>query len=297
MESRRQRLRTQFESISFHYCLWLVMHTIYAADAARDRIARRFARRLARHNHHPFDPVTIHSGNRRLEARFVAAAPPQGDDPACAVLLFHGIGDRLGYWLQAQTYLAQSGVSSLIFHYSGCGQSTGAMTPENLAEDAHAAYAWLHERMGPKPLFLLGFSLGTGLSAEVAPNLSPPPAGLILCQAYTSLRLAAARVVAPLPVLARLLPDRWRTVEAVRALPLPLLIVHSNGDRLFPVKMARSIFESARVRTGNDTEIVIPSRHGHNAAYKRVPPEYWQPILAFMKRHSKPVIADAEREG
>lgn len=297
MESRRLRLRRKFESISFRYCLWLVMHTLYARDEARDRIARRFARRLARQNHHPFDPVAIQSGDRVLEARFVAAAPTLADDPACAVLLFHGIGDRLGYWLQAQTHLAENGVSSLVFHYSGCGQSNGAMTPENLAEDAQAAYAWLHERMGPAPVFLLGFSLGTGLAAEVAPNLSPPSAGLILCQAYTSLRLAAARVVAPLPVLARLLPDRWRTVEAVRGLSIPLLIVHSSGDRLFPVKMARAIFEAARERAGSDTEIMIPSRHGHNAAYKRVPPEYWQPILAFIKRLSKHVIADAGREG
>jgi alpha-beta hydrolase superfamily lysophospholipase len=288
MGFHRQKLRSTFEAISFRYCLGLVMHTIYAADAARDGIARRFARRLARHNHHPFEPVAIPSGNRVLEARFVSAAAPQEASPPCAVLLFHGIGDRLGYWLQAQTYLAQHGVSSLIFHYSGCGQSSGTMTPEHLAEDAQSAYAWLHRSMGPgQPLFLLGFSLGTGLAAEVAAALDPAPTGLILCQAYTSLRLAAARVVAPIPVLARLVPDRWRTVEAVRTLPVPLLIVHSSGDRLFPVRMARAIFAAAQARAGVETELAIPSRHGHNAAYNHVPPEYWAPILAFIGRHSR----------
>ena len=59
------------------------------------------------------------------------------------VLLFHGIGDRLEYWREAQEYLAGHGVGSLIFSYSGYSGSTGKTTPGNLEEDGRAAYLWL----------------------------------------------------------------------------------------------------------------------------------------------------------
>jgi alpha-beta hydrolase superfamily lysophospholipase len=238
----------------------------------------------------------IQSGSQQLEARFVrgAAAGP------AAVLIFHGLGDRLDYWKRAQFYLAERGFASLIFHYSGYGQSGGETTPLSLERDSLAAHAWLRTRIGPVlPLFQLGFSLGSGLALEVNPELLPRPAGVILCQSYTSLRRGAARLVWPFSFLARLLPDVWRSLDAVAALDTPLLIVHSDADKLFPVRMARELYARAsasrsqrnrgvpRAEPRAIVELAIPRGYPHNWIYAAVPPDYWAPILDFMERMSQ----------
>ena len=57
------------------------------------------------------------------------------------------------------------GVSSLVFNYSGYGESTGRVSTESCEEDALAAYQELVSR-GHRSIVLLGFSLGTGVVAR-----------------------------------------------------------------------------------------------------------------------------------
>src|SRR5579863_3285496 len=51
-----------------------------------------------------------------------AAAPVKA-----ALLICHGIGETVDHWLAAQNLLAEHGVGSLVFDYSGYGKSTGAV--------------------------------------------------------------------------------------------------------------------------------------------------------------------------
>jgi len=234
--------------------------------------------------------VRIPSGSRALAGWFVL---PEGPVLA-SVLLFHGIGDRILYWRRAQQRLARSGVASLVFHYSGYPGSEGASTPENLDQDARSAYTWLRAKVPAVPVFLLGFSLGSGLAAEVAGSLEPPPAGLILAEAFTTLRLAASRVVGPLNFIARLFPDVWKTGENVGSLKLPVLVVHSTGDALFPVAMAEEIFAAAQAG-GAPAELILLDGHRHNAPYWTVPEDYWTAILDFIARTSKTQTGPRER--
>ena len=179
--------------------------------------------------------------------------------------------------------LAHCGVTSLVFHYSGYRGSEGRTTPEAMELDAHAAYAALGEQVAPgTPLFLLGFSLGTGVLAAVAPALEPRPAGIVLAQPYTSFREAAGRVARPMPWLAGMVPDIWNTEENVARVPAPVLIVHGVGDTLFPVAMAKRIAEAAR-NAGRAVELALIARYSHNAVYQMVPEDYWAPILRFMQ--------------
>ena len=223
--------------------------------------------------------MRIPVAERGLQGWFV-----KPEEPAKAtVLLFHGIGDRIEYWRRLQQRLAAAGLSSLVFHYAGYGESEGQTTPENLALDASAAYAWLLERQPSIPCFLLAFSLGTGLAAEVAASLQPPPAGLILCEAYPTLRRAAMRVVRPAPFAARLLPDVWRTVDNVCTLRMPLLVVHSAADTLFPAAMAEEIHASS-IAAGVQAELKIFPDYAHNAPYYLVPEDYWASVVEFITR-------------
>jgi fermentation-respiration switch protein FrsA (DUF1100 family) len=202
------------------------------------------------------------------------------------VLVFHGIGDRPHYWRGAQRRLAQSGIASLVFAYPGYPGSCGTTTPANLDRGAHSVYDWLREHVPVNtPVFLLGFSLGTGLAADVAGELSPAPAGIILAEAFTSLREAAGRVARPAPFLARVLPDVWKTRENVARLEIPLLIIHSTGDALFPVAMAEQLFAAARA-SGAPAQLEVLEGLAHNSPYLTVPEDYWQAIRQFIARNS-----------
>ena len=224
--------------------------------------------------------ITITQHNRSLETVFATPAKP-----SAAILLFHGIGDRLTYWQSAQRLLLDHNIASLVFHYSGYGKSTGATTPRNLDQDAHAAYAALLAHLPESvPIHLLGFSLGTGIAADAALHLSPPPAGLILCQAFTSLRLAAASV-AP-AALSTLLPDIWQTHRTIADISLPLLLVHGDADELFPTSMAQQIESAAKIRSRHSVELVQPTGFTHNEPYARPTLAYWQPIIDFVQRTS-----------
>jgi alpha-beta hydrolase superfamily lysophospholipase len=227
--------------------------------------------------------VMIRKENVWLEGWIAQPEPPA----TAAVLLFHGMGDHLFYWRHAQHLLAGCGFASLVFHYSGYGRSPGPTTPANLAADALAAYEHLRSCLpGDTPVFLLGFSLGSGIASEVAGRLYPKPAGLILCEAFPTLRLAAERMVRGLPLLPRLLPDMWHTRTRVAELRLPLLIVHSRGDQLFPASMAEDIFATA-VRGGSDAELRVFDDYRHNAPYLTVPVDYWAEIVRFMRLHMR----------
>ena len=268
-----------FATVRFRLLISLAMRII----AFRDELYRRAAARKGLTS-----PTTtslasvIYIQGQALET--VSLHPP--DPPIAAVLIFHGIGEQLSYWQSVQTLLAQHGIASLVFHYSGYGKSPGTITPDNLHRNAHAAYAALRHIVPTNtPIFLLGFSMGTAVATNVASHLSPPAQGLILCEGFPTLREAAA-CIASSSLLARLLPDIWRTVDTVQTLTQPLLIVHSDADRLFPTEFAHRIHRSAQTQQAHPVELFLATGFSHNEPYQNPRLSYWQPILDFISRHA-----------
>jgi uncharacterized protein len=222
--------------------------------------------------------IRFPSGARTVTGWLVAEDGPL----VASALLFSGIGDKSENWRLVQQLLAQSGVRSLIFHYPGYGGNEAEPTQANMEADARAAYAWFVRQVpAGTPVFLVGFSLGSGLSAAVASSLRPVPSGLILSEAFSTLREAAKRAARSLSVLGYLMPDVWRTRENVVGLEMPLFVIHSSGDRLFPVAMAEEIYSAAK-DSGVDAAIQVFADYPHDAVYWRVPEDYWAAIVEFM---------------
>jgi hypothetical protein len=194
---------------------------------------------------------------------------------APAILICHGIGETVEHWSAVQAYLSERGVGSLIFNYSGYGASSGRIGAENCDEDLVSAYRELRRRVGPDArVFVLGFSLGSGIAASGASSLSPAPAGLFLCEAYTSFRQAVSAMGFPRWIV-HAFPDIWDTVATVKSLTLPVFIVHSDGDLLFPMEMAQRIASACR----DQGELVIASGLTHNEPYLKPTDAYWGPIV------------------
>lgn len=275
------------DSMRFRFFVTLAMRLILIRD---DIAMWGQASKVADRDLPPATACTVISGTRRLQGQLIL---PAGQAEA-TVLILHGIGERLDYWSEAQYLLADHGIASLIIAYSGYGNSDGAITPANLRQDALAGYSELQSLVPAAiPPFVLGLSMGTGVAVDSAPFLTPPPAGIILCEAFSSLRNAAAAVCRTLPilryvsgVLSVLMPDIYRTAETAGNIGTPVVIIHSDADELFPVEMAGEIFDAATPTAENAVELVILQGHAHNDAYLRPSLAYWQPILEFIKRVS-----------
>ena len=214
----------------------------------------------------------IVSGSNCLDAVF--ARPAQGFARA-SVLICHGIGETVEYWLSVQRLLAENGVASLVFDYSGYGKSTGTIDWRQCEEDAVAAFRFLQQQTPEMPVSLLGFSMGSGIAAAITPRVEAHR--LVLCAAFTSFRDAAHALGVPRAV-SRGVPPIWRAEESLRDCSLPVLVVHGDRDRLFPVQMASKLASCC----GKDTELIIVPNLGHNQPYSRPEVSYWGPIVAWL---------------
>ncbi len=220
--------------------------------------------------------LVIPSGKRRLSAVYVSAG-----EETPAVVVCHGIGELVEYWGRVQGLLMEMGVSSLVFNYSGYGSSSGILTTAHCEEDAIAACRELAGR-GHRSIVLLGFSLGTGVGAAVASRVAVD--GLVLCEGFSTLREAAMAMGFPL-WLTRMVPDAWDTASRVSALEIPVLVVHSDVDGLFPLSMAQRVAEAC----GSRGMLIVINGLSHNAPIFAPTEDYWRPIAEWVKQRSSDV--------
>jgi alpha-beta hydrolase superfamily lysophospholipase len=207
-----------------------------------------------------------------LDAVFVE---PARVPARAAVLLCHGIGETVEQWFGVQQLLAAEGVASLVFDYSGYGKSAGRLHWEQFELDAVATFAALKDLAPSLPISVLGFSLGSGVAAAIVHRV--PAKRLILCEAFTSFRHAAASIGIP-RLLARYVPPIWHAQLRLAACKLPVLIVHGEKDRLFPIAMARELASWCEP----PAEVVVVPRTTHNQPFRKPHLSYWGPIIEWL---------------
>jgi pimeloyl-ACP methyl ester carboxylesterase len=228
-----------------------------------------------RRGHAPDLSVSVHairSGSNLLDAVFVESTnvPAQA-----ALLLCHGIGETVDHWFPVQRLLAENGVASLLFDFSGYGKSTGRVDWSQFEDDAIAAFADVQRLAPALPASVLGFSLGSGIAAAIVNRV--PANRLVLCAAFTSFRDAARSVGIPAR-LSPLVPPIWSAQESLRGCVLPVLVVHGEKDSLFPVRMARELVACCGP---NATLIVVPDT-AHNQPFRKPQLSYWGPIVSHL---------------
>lgn len=223
----------------------------------------------------PFERFAVASGDRSLDAVLVRAP----SDTAPALLIYHGTAEAVSYWADTQALLYRHGITSMVFDYSGFGRSTGKATAAHVEEDADAAYTAFIRRVGSRARpFVLGYSLGTGVVFEAVGRWHPQPAGVVFVASYSSARDGAV-AFGLIPSWATfLLPDLWNNVRDARNLSQPLLVMQSDADQLFPVSMARAVYDAATV----PKYMVVLHGYKHEAGHHDPTDEYWAPVVRFL---------------
>ena len=154
------------------------------------------------------------------------------------ILYSHGNGEDLGDIAPFLDELRGRGYAVFAYDYRGYGLSGGRPSEAGSYRDIEAAYDYLTGPLGVAPdrLILLGYSVGSGPAADLA--VRRPVAGLVIESGFTT----AFRAVTRLPLLPF---DRFRTIDKVARLSVPLLVIHGRDDHIIPFSHGRRLYAAA----------------------------------------------------
>ncbi len=161
------------------------------------------------------------------------------------VLFCHGNAGTIADRLDTVRLLHNLDLDVLIFDYRGYGQSTGRTSEVGTYQDAESVWRYLVEERGydPGAIVVFGRSLGAAIAAHLAQDVKP--AALVIEAAFASLPDIAAHHFWYLPVR-HLTRFRYSTLDYIRRVDAPTLVIHSSEDDLVPIEQGRKIFDHAK---------------------------------------------------
>ena len=217
------------------------------------------------------DGVTLHGW-------FIAGRSPR------VLLFFHGNAGNISHRLDSIRQFRKLGLSVLIIDYRGYGQSDGRTTESGIYRDADATWRYLTEARGVRPndVVIFGRSLGASVAARLAAQQHP--LALIVESSFTSVPDIAQE-------LYPWLPARWlsvlshATLDYVRDVHCPVLVVHSRDDEIIPFHHGQAIFAAAP-----EPRTLLTLRGSHNDAYLRDERSYIEGLREFLTGLSPPAL-------
>ena len=131
----------------------------------------------------------------------------------------------------------------MIISWRGFSGNEGFPTEQNLYKDAEAALKWLNSKEIPSnKIILYGESLGTGVAVEIGKkNIFN---SIILESPFTSMENAAKIYYPYLPVKL-LLKDKYDSINKIKIIETPILIMHGMKDDIVPFSMGKELFNKA----------------------------------------------------
>ncbi len=187
----------------------------------------------------------IEPGDERLElvtpegVRLVGALRRATKPSRGLLLIFGGNAEdadwrlrHLGSWL--------GDVDLATFFYRGYGPSGGRPSEETLVADAEFIHDRMTELLAPASVVVVGFSLGSGVAAQLARRRSLD--GLILVTAFDSILAVAARRYPFVPV-PWLLRHPFRSDRALAGLAVPVAVIAAEQDDIVPPDHTRRLID------------------------------------------------------
>jgi fermentation-respiration switch protein FrsA (DUF1100 family) len=209
-------------------------------------------------------PVIGPAGAQRIHAWWW----PDADPDAPAVYYLHGVRWNLTGHLRRMEQLRAFGFSVFAIDYRGFGKSDGDLPSEDMTyEDAAAGFAWLEQHVpDARKRFVYGHSLGGAVAIDLANKLAqrPQPAirGLIVESSFTSLPDIAAELSWSWLPTRLIMSQRYDSIEKIRGVNVPVLLVHGTGDRYVPAKFSQALYAAAP----DPKRLLLIENGGHNNA-------------------------------
>jgi pimeloyl-ACP methyl ester carboxylesterase len=184
---------------------------------------------------------------------------PAGRQATSGVVLLHGADSRKESHFDFARACANSGLAVLAFDARGHGESPGQLDGRAIDDVARMADL-LRERAAIDKVGLRGSSMG-GYLALVAAAEARAAAVVAICPASATGLSVGVRggrfgfAVDPNAVVALL--KAHDETAATRALDVPLLLLHAEGDEVVPVELSRALHAAAPA----SKLVIIPGGH------------------------------------
>ena len=188
----------------------------------------------------------------------------RADDPAEKRALILGFGGNAWNAQDVAEYLHElfPDEDVIAFHYRGYAPSRGSPSAEALIADAPRLYDFAVERLKPRRVIAIGFSIGSGVAAELAAARRLD--GLILVTPFDSLKSVAQSMYPWIPIG----PFFDHEIDAASALDkvdAPVAIIAAGRDEIVPGARTEALRPHAHALAFDRTIDAA----GHNDIYAR----------------------------
>lgn len=157
------------------------------------------------------------------------------------LLFFHGNAGNLNNRIYKLNDISKLKLNYLIVAYRGFNGNKGNPTEIGLYRDALSAKKWLNQKgYDDKSIILYGESLGTAISIDLASKYYF--SGVILESPFTSMTELAKKYYPYLPV-SILLKDKYDSINKIKKMKNPILVMHGRKDDIVPFYMGKRIFD------------------------------------------------------
>lgn len=184
------------------------------------------------------------------------------------VFYLHGNAGALDTWGDIAPIYNKLGYDIFILDYRGFGKSQGHLhSEEQVYKDIQAAYDVLQQRYSEDSTVIIGYSIGSGLAAELAATNKPKQ--LILQAPYYSLTDLGEQLY---PAITPHFLNRYKfeTFKFIQQTKAPVAIFHGTKDNVIYYGSALKLKEHFKA---GDTLFTLPGAgHGHlneNEDYQR----------------------------
>lgn len=200
--------------------------------------------------------------------------------PARATVIFcHGNAGNISHRLEIIKVLNALDLNIFIFDYRGYGRSSGRPSEKGTYLDALGAYEYItgREDVDKEKIIIHGKSLGGAIAVNLVDNINN--GFLIVESAFTSVPDIGKEIYPFLPI--HLVGTiKYDSIEKIKRIDVPKLIIHSKQDEIVPFHHGISLFNNA-----SDPKEFYEMLGGHNEAMLIYEEEYRSRIDEFLKNN------------
>jgi fermentation-respiration switch protein FrsA (DUF1100 family) len=193
------------------------------------------------------------------------------------ILLSHGNGGNISHRLEKIQVLHALDLDVLAYDYRGYGGSAGRPSEDGLYRDAQAVYDYLRneKKVAPQKIISYGESLGGAVAIDLA--VKRELGALIVESGFTSIHDMAKKIFGVAPSI--LIHAKYDSVDKIRTIQMPKLIMHSPDDEVVPFLQGRRLFENAP-----EPKVFVELQGGHNDGFLVSGEVYSKGIDEFIKK-------------
>jgi uncharacterized protein len=204
---------------------------------------------------------------------------PADLSPTASVLICHGnAGCALDRGYLAGPIHAAASVDVFVLEYPGYGARAGSPGKPAFLAAGEEALALMP---GGQPKYLVGESIGAGVTCYLAGAHPAEVAGLVLFAPYHDLAVVAQRRMPFLPAY-WLLRDRFQPAKDLRQFHGPVKMVVAGSDEIIPAGYGQRLFDGY---SGPKELQVIPGVRHNDIAEQS--PDWWRQVFRFWQQVSK----------